>query len=119
MVLCSSGVGVYLLLTAIYMDLGGVALATGGEASKSTPTTPVSGNVWRSVFHPGSNLATKNLGANLFDRPPQPNSPTVYDWYCSNYIKRPPTPILTLGVTLACLMSRLYSDKTRARSIHR
>jgi hypothetical protein len=55
----------------------------------TTPTTPVTpsssstpprgGNVWRSVFHPGSNLATKSLGANLFDRP-QPNSPTVYDW---------------------------------------
>jgi|UniRef100_A0ACD5ZVX8 hypothetical protein len=80
------------------------ALAT-GEASKSMPTTPTTpvtpsssstpprgGNVWRSVFHPGSNLATKSLGANLFDRP-QPNSPTVYDW--------------------------LYSDETRTRSNHR
>jgi hypothetical protein len=38
-----------------------------------------SDNVWRSVFHPGSNLATKSLGANLFDSP-KPNSPTVYDW---------------------------------------
>jgi len=77
--------------------------ATGGEASKSTPTTPTTpvtpssttprgGNVWRSVFNPGSNLATKSLGTNLFDRP-QPNSPTVYDW--------------------------LYSDETRTRSNHR
>ncbi|KAL6868089.1 hypothetical protein ACP4OV_014934 [Aristida adscensionis] len=54
-----------------------------------TPTTPSSssttprGNVWRSVFHPGSNLATKTVGANLFDRP-QPNSPTVYDWLYSD-----------------------------------
>jgi hypothetical protein len=75
-----------------------------GEASKSMPTTPTTpvtpssstppraGNVWRSVFNPGSNLATKSLGANLFDRP-QPNSPTVYDW--------------------------LYSDETRTRSNHR
>ncbi|XP_044980312.1 dormancy-associated protein 1 [Hordeum vulgare subsp. vulgare] len=80
-----------------------------GEAMKpsqsmpTTPTTPVTpssssttpprgGSVWRSVFHPGSNLATKGLGANLFDRP-QPNSPTVYDW--------------------------LYSDETRTRSNHR
>jgi hypothetical protein len=76
--------------------------ATGGEPSKSMPTTPTTpvtpsttprgGNVWRSVFHPGSNLATKSIGANLFDRP-QPNSPTVYDW--------------------------LYSDETRTRSNHR
>ncbi|KAG7963071.1 hypothetical protein I3843_09G099700 [Carya illinoinensis] len=35
-------------------------------------------NVWRSVFHPGSNLATKGIGAELFDKP-LPNSPTVYD----------------------------------------
>ncbi|CAN6323469.1 unnamed protein product [Urochloa humidicola] len=58
----------------------------------STPTTPGTpssttprggNNVWRSVFHPGSNLATKNMGANLFDRP-QPNSPTVYDWLYSD-----------------------------------
>ncbi|CAM0949292.1 unnamed protein product [Alopecurus aequalis] len=79
--------------------------ATGGEGSKSMPTTPTTpvtpssstppsrgGNVWRSVFHPGSNLATKSIGANIFDRP-QPNSPTVYDW--------------------------LYSDETRTRSNHR
>ncbi|VAH94488.1 unnamed protein product [Triticum turgidum subsp. durum] len=85
--------------------VGGGAAA--GEAIKqspsmpTTPTTPVTpssstpprgGSVWRSVFHPGSNLATKSLGANLFDRP-QPNSPTVYDW--------------------------LYSDETRTRSNHR
>ncbi|KZV53230.1 auxin-repressed 12.5 kDa protein [Dorcoceras hygrometricum] len=69
---------------------------TGGEGSGSSkyarslsmpaspgtpPTTPAAqrGNVWRSVFHPGSNLATKNVGANYFDKP-QPDSPTVYDW---------------------------------------
>lgn len=48
-----------------------------------TPTTPASArkeNVWRSVFHPGSNLATKRIGNQYFDKP-QPNSPTVYDWY--------------------------------------
>ncbi|KAF0922572.1 hypothetical protein E2562_038418 [Oryza meyeriana var. granulata] len=49
----------------------------------SSSTTPRGSNVWRSVFHPGSNLATKGLGANLFDRP-QPNSPTVYDWLYSD-----------------------------------
>ncbi|KAH7661993.1 Dormancy/auxin associated protein [Dioscorea alata] len=51
-----------------------------------TPTTPGSAkrpNVWRSVFNPGSNLATKKLGANLFDKP-EPNSPTVYDWLYSS-----------------------------------
>lgn len=49
----------------------------------ATPTTPVSArreNVWRSVFHPGSNLATKTIGGDYFDKPTQPNSPSVYDW---------------------------------------
>lgn len=50
-----------------------------------TPTTPTRkpDNVWRSVFHPGSNLATKGLGAALFDKPQSPSSPTVYDWLYS------------------------------------
>merc|ERR1711974_63658 len=60
-------------------------------ASPTTPTTPVTpttpstsrrDNVWRSVFHPGSNLATKSIGAEMFDKP-HPNSPTVYDWLYS------------------------------------
>ncbi|MBA0745590.1 hypothetical protein Gogos_008161 [Gossypium gossypioides] len=63
------------------------------QRSLSLPNSPVSGptpvtpttltarkeNVWRSVFHPGSNLATKSIGSDVFDKP-QPNSPTVYDW---------------------------------------
>ncbi|KAE8728780.1 Auxin-repressed 12.5 kDa protein [Hibiscus syriacus] len=52
----------------------------------TTPTTPVSArreNVWRSVFNPGSNPATKGIGAAVFDKPAQPNSPTVYDWLYS------------------------------------
>ncbi|PAN46430.1 hypothetical protein PAHAL_9G185300 [Panicum hallii] len=78
-------------------DAGGAA---GGsyKRAQSMPTTPTTpgtpssttprggssnSNVWRSVFHPGSNLATKSMGANLFDRP-QPNSPTVYDWLYSD-----------------------------------
>ncbi|KAG8097442.1 hypothetical protein GUJ93_ZPchr0013g33806 [Zizania palustris] len=80
------------------VDGGGGAGEAGGTSYKrpqSMPTTPVTpstpsstttprgSNVWRSVFNPGSNLATKGLGANLFDRP-QPNSPTVYDWLYSN-----------------------------------
>ncbi|XP_054777898.1 dormancy-associated protein 1 [Prosopis cineraria] len=52
----------------------------------TTPTTPLSArkvdNVWRSVFNPGSNLATKTIGAQKFDKP-LPNSPTVYDWLYS------------------------------------
>ncbi|KAB5560625.1 hypothetical protein DKX38_005582 [Salix brachista] len=53
----------------------------GTPSTPVTPTTPVSArsNVWRSVFHPGSNLATRNIGAQVFDKP-QPNTPTVYDW---------------------------------------
>ncbi|GAV86394.1 Auxin_repressed domain-containing protein [Cephalotus follicularis] len=50
-------------------------------ATPATPTTPGSArkdNVWRSVFHPGSNLATKGIGSAVFDKP-LPNSPTVYD----------------------------------------
>ncbi|XP_019440236.1 PREDICTED: dormancy-associated protein 1-like isoform X2 [Lupinus angustifolius] len=51
-----------------------------------TPTTPGSGrkvdNVWRSVFNPGSNSATKTMGAQMFDKP-LPNTPTVYDWLYS------------------------------------
>ncbi|XP_022925661.1 auxin-repressed 12.5 kDa protein-like [Cucurbita pepo subsp. pepo] len=51
-----------------------------------TPTTPLTAarkdNVWRSVFNPGRNLATKTIGAEVFDKP-QPNSPTVYDWLYS------------------------------------
>ncbi|OIV92231.1 hypothetical protein TanjilG_31150 [Lupinus angustifolius] len=51
--------------------------------TQATQTTPLSGrrvldNIWRSVFHPGSNLATKTIGAEMFDKP-LPNSPTVYD----------------------------------------
>ncbi|XP_042506657.1 auxin-repressed 12.5 kDa protein-like [Macadamia integrifolia] len=52
----------------------------------TTPTTPSSArkeNVWRSVFNPRSNLATKVIGAALFDKP-EPNTPTVYDWLYSD-----------------------------------
>ncbi|KAJ6816155.1 auxin-repressed 12.5 kDa protein [Iris pallida] len=64
-----------------------MSVPTPTAATPRTPTTPVLSpssarkpNVWRSVFHPGSNLNTKTLGSNYFDSP-QPNSPTVYDWY--------------------------------------
>ncbi|XP_020698306.1 auxin-repressed 12.5 kDa protein isoform X1 [Dendrobium catenatum] len=77
---------------------GGEAESSGTlyQRSASMPTTPITpltpnsaatptarkANVWRSVFHPGSNINTKTLGSDLFDKP-QPNSPTVYDWMYS------------------------------------
>uniref|UniRef100_A0A7N0TKC5 Auxin-repressed protein n=1 Tax=Kalanchoe fedtschenkoi TaxID=63787 RepID=A0A7N0TKC5_KALFE len=57
----------------------------GTPATPTTPSTPLSAkkdNVWRSVFNPGSNLATKGIGAAKFDKP-EPNTPTVYDWLYS------------------------------------
>ncbi|CDO99512.1 unnamed protein product [Coffea canephora] len=56
--------------------------ATPGTPTTPSPTAARKENVWRSVFHPGSNIATKGLGSDLFDKP-QPNSPTVYDWLYS------------------------------------
>ncbi|MBH0334029.1 hypothetical protein BM86_00305, partial [Bacillus thuringiensis] len=54
--------------------------------SPATPTTPSPSarkdNVWRSVFNPGSNLASRGMGSQVFDKP-QPNSPSVYDWLYS------------------------------------
>ncbi|XP_009598529.1 dormancy-associated protein 1-like isoform X2 [Nicotiana tabacum] len=64
----------------------------GSPATPGTPVTPTTPsptaatkkeNVWRSVFHPGSNIATKRIGAEMFDKPSHPNSPTVYDWLYS------------------------------------
>ncbi|XP_042029600.1 dormancy-associated protein 1-like [Salvia splendens] len=62
---------------------------TPGTPTNMSPTAGKKDNVWRScwnilicVFNPGSNSATKNVGADYFDKP-QPNSPTVYDWLYS------------------------------------
>ncbi|XP_015068255.1 dormancy-associated protein 1-like isoform X2 [Solanum pennellii] len=68
----------------------------GSGSSLSSPRTPGSpgtpntysptarkDNVWRSVFNPGSNSATKRIGAEVFDKPSHPNAPTVYDWLYS------------------------------------
>ncbi|XP_054803633.1 dormancy-associated protein 1 [Prosopis cineraria] len=59
---------------------------TSQASTPKTPSTPTSArkedNVWRSVFNPGSNSATKSIGAEMFDKP-LPNSPTVYDWLYS------------------------------------
>ncbi|XP_071720964.1 dormancy-associated protein 1-like [Rutidosis leptorrhynchoides] len=59
--------------------------------SPTTPGTPTNmsptaaarkDNVWRSVFNPGSNSATKDIGSKRFDNS-NPGSPTVYDWLYS------------------------------------
>ncbi|KAJ7546599.1 hypothetical protein O6H91_08G049400 [Diphasiastrum complanatum] len=62
--------------------------------SSSVPASPSSAspnfrekdNVWRSVFHPGSNKAMDRVGSNKFDKA-LPNSPTVYDWLYSGDTK--------------------------------
>lgn len=61
----------------------------GTPATPMTPTTPTSArkdNVWRSVFHPGSNLATKGMGSDYFDKPTKKDTPTVYDWYVLTFL---------------------------------
>ncbi|WVY94993.1 hypothetical protein V8G54_034081 [Vigna mungo] len=88
----------------------------------STPTTPGSGrksdNVWRSVFHPGSNSATKTIGAQMFDKP-LPNTPTVYDWYIHIYIFLLSSLqfqiLLCAEMKVAVFDCRLYSGETRSR----
>ncbi len=66
------------------------------QRSISMPTTPGTPsptwaarkeNVWRSVFHPGSNLNTRSVGAHqYYDKPAQSQvrSPTTYDWLYSD-----------------------------------
>ncbi|KAJ4916757.1 dormancy-associated protein-like 1 [Raphanus sativus] len=58
-------------------------VSPGTPTTPTTPTTPHKDNVWRSVFNPGSNLATRAIGSNIFDKPTHPNSPSVYDWLYS------------------------------------
>ncbi|GAB4831170.1 hypothetical protein Ancab_005177 [Ancistrocladus abbreviatus] len=52
-------------------------------STPTTPGTPRKENVWRSVFHPGSNLNTKTIGAHEYFDKPLPSTPTVYDWLYS------------------------------------
>ncbi|XP_073128425.1 dormancy-associated protein 1-like [Henckelia pumila] len=56
---------------------------TPGTPNNVSPTAGQKNNVWRSVFNPGSNEATKNVGSDYFDKPQQANAPTVYDWLYS------------------------------------
>ncbi|KAM3394147.1 dormancy-associated protein 1 isoform X3 [Capsicum galapagoense] len=67
-----------------------LSMTGSGSGSPITPGTPMTPNsrspttnVWRSVFDPGSNIATKRIGAEVFDKPSHPNAPTVYDWLYS------------------------------------
>ena len=61
--------------------------AATAPSTPATPETPspkaVTANVWRSVFHPGSNLNSKTVGAHYFDKPAHSSSPTTYDWLYS------------------------------------
>ncbi|XP_071726513.1 dormancy-associated protein 1-like isoform X2 [Rutidosis leptorrhynchoides] len=52
---------------------------TPGTPTTPSPTAARKENVWRSVFNPGSNLATRGIGSNYFDKPSTVGSPTVYD----------------------------------------
>ncbi|KAJ0791554.1 putative dormancy/auxin associated protein [Helianthus annuus] len=52
---------------------------TPGTPTSTSPTGARKDNVWRSVFNPGSNSATKDIGSKRFDNT-NPGSPTVYDW---------------------------------------
>ncbi|KAJ9566472.1 hypothetical protein OSB04_002438 [Centaurea solstitialis] len=56
---------------------------TPGTPTNTSPTAARKDNVWRSVFNPGSNPATRDHGSNRFDKPSNPGSPTVYDWMYS------------------------------------
>ncbi|XP_072986967.1 dormancy-associated protein 1-like [Typha latifolia] len=63
-----------------------IPASPGTPSTPTTPSTPRKANVWRSVFNPGSNLATKTIGSDLFDKP-LPNTPTIYDWLYSGETK--------------------------------
>ncbi|GLJ37343.1 hypothetical protein SUGI_0757560 [Cryptomeria japonica] len=74
------------------LDTNSVPSSPSASSVPSTPSSPSSStprekeNVWRSVFHPGSNKATGFIGSQKFDNA-QPNSPTVYDWLYSGDTK--------------------------------
>jgi len=69
------------------------------ESSASPPSSPTAAsspspsstprdreNVWRGVFNPGSNINSKTIGSQKFDKV-EPNSTTVYDWLYSGDTK--------------------------------
>lgn len=48
----------------------------------NSPSAKDRENVWRSVFHPGSNKSGMDrLGSSKFDNNKDKTSPTVYDWF--------------------------------------
>jgi len=55
---------------------------TAAPSSSASSTPRDQENVWRSVFNPGSNINTKTIGSQKFDKA-EPQSPTVYDWLYS------------------------------------
>ena len=55
---------------------------TAASSSSASSTPRDRENVWRSVFNPGSNINSKTIGSQKFDKP-EPQSPTVYDWLYS------------------------------------
>ncbi|RIV17093.1 hypothetical protein DYU11_32875 [Fibrisoma montanum] len=77
---------------ALSLDTNSLPSSPTASSLPSTPSTPSSStprekdNVWRSVFHPGSNRATGFIGSQKFDNA-EPNSTTVYDWLYSGETK--------------------------------
>lgn len=115
----------------------GSLLSPGAPMTPTTPTTPSptaarKDNVWRSVFSPRSNLATRSMGSQMYDKP-EPNSPTVYDWslpslplfidsFVSAYFKTLILNYKLLYVAISgtniwslILMCRMYSGETRSK----
>ncbi|KAJ7552535.1 hypothetical protein O6H91_06G059600 [Diphasiastrum complanatum] len=54
--------------------------------SLASPSFKDRDNIWRSVFHPGSNKAMDQVGSAKVDKA-LPNTPTVYDWLYSGDTK--------------------------------
>nr|KAJ0225494.1 hypothetical protein LSAT_V11C100047030 [Lactuca sativa] len=81
-----------LTLTTILVNEEGSGIQPQSSSMPSSPTTPGTPNntsptaggrkenVWRSVFNPGSNSATRDIGSNRFDKPSSPGSPTDVQW---------------------------------------
>lgn len=73
-------------LRSLSMPATPEAPATPTTPTTSSPSAARKDNVWRSVFNPGSNLASRSQGSQVFDKP-NPNTPTVYDWLYSGETK--------------------------------
>ena len=71
---------------SLSMESSPPASPTAATSSSASSTPRDRENVWRSVFHPGSNINTKTIGSQKFDKA-DPQSPTVYDWLYSGDTK--------------------------------